>query len=168
MLNLSFPRGPAQFWATCTLGMCAVLLAGGHYFEFIMGLEPCPLCMMQRVWFIAAAMWTYISLVHKPGWGIYPVLTIVSALIGAYFAARHLGLQDLPADQVPACGASLQFMLDADFPWSEVLSSMVAGGGDCAKEMWSLAGITIPGWALIGFILIIASAGNQLRHAMKS
>ena len=165
-MNLNFPNGLAQQWALAICFICGFLLTGALYFEHVMGLAPCPLCMMQRAWFFLAALFAYISLLHHPRWGIYPLLVIVCAGTGAYFSAKQLWLQNLPADQVPACGPDLQYMIEA-FPLSDVLAAMTTGTGDCAETMWSFVGITIPGWALLGFIVIIVCAVLQLRQGIK-
>ena len=156
----------AQVSATLICFVASFLLTGALYFEFILGLPPCPLCMMQRVWFALAAIVAYIALLHNPRWGIYALVTMLFAGVGAYFSIRQLWLQSLPEDQVPACGPDLQYMLDV-FPLSDVLVAMTQGTGDCAKEMWSFVGITLPGWALIGFLSIIGLAMLQLRASIK-
>ena len=164
-MNLYFPAGPAQQWATLNVLIGGALLSGALFFEFIMGLPPCPLCMMQRIWFILAAGVTYISLLHNPRWGIYPVISGLCAVVGGGFALRHLWLQSLPADQVPACGPDLAYMIEV-FPFSDILTAMVSGTGDCAEEMWSFLWITLPGWALIGFVAMLICSLIQLRKSI--
>jgi disulfide bond formation protein DsbB len=164
-MNLTLPNKTAQQWAITACLICGLLLTGALFFEFVMGLAPCPLCMMQRLWFALAAIITYLGLLHNPRWGIYAMLTIVAAAIGAYFSVRHLWLQSLPEDQVPACGPPLQYMLEA-FSLSDVLIEMTRGTGDCAKAAWSLLGITLPGWALLGFVAVIGCGVMQLRAGL--
>lgn len=156
----------AQTWALINVTLGAALLSGALFFEFIVGLPPCPLCMMQRIWFILAAGISYLSLLHNPRWGIYPVLTMLATIVGAGFSIQHLRLQSLPADQVPACGPDLAYMLDA-FPLSDILIAMTTGTGDCATTSWSLLGISLPGWALLGFIAMLVCAFLQLRRALR-
>ncbi len=162
ILNFGFSGGLPQQWAAF-----ACLLAGGFlvialYMEHVMGLAPCPLCMMQRLWVVAAGLISYIALLHNPRLGIYPVLTMAACVAGAYFSIRQLWLQSLPVDQHPACGPDLQYMLEA-FPLSDVLQAMMSGTGDCAQVSWSLLGISIPGWMLIGFVMLLICAVNQFR-----
>ena len=164
-MNLALPNKTAQQWAITTCLICGLLLAGALFFEFVMGLAPCPLCMMQRLWFALAGIITYLGLLHNPRWGIYATLTIIAAAVGAYFSVRHLWLQSLPEDQVPACGPPLQYMLEA-FSVSDVLIEMTRGSGDCAKTTWSLFGITLPGWALLGFVTVIGCGVMQLRAGL--
>ena len=146
-MNLDFRQ--ASTWASLNILLGSSLLAGALFFEFILGLPPCPLCMMQRLWFILAISISYVGLAHNPKWGIYPLLTIMATIGGGYFAAKHLWLQSLPADQVPACGPDLAYMLDV-FPLSDVLIAMTTGTGDCATTAWSLFGITLPGLGIAG------------------
>lgn len=148
--------------ALATLALCAVLLGGAQVMEHAFGMVPCPLCLMQRLWFFAAGLFAVAGLLHDPRWGIYPLLSLLSALTGAGFSIRQLYLQSLPADQVPACGPDINYMFEA-FPLSEVLAAMTRGTGDCAAVTWSFLGISIPGWALLGFLAVIVLAVLQLR-----
>jgi len=141
-----------------TGGVLVVALVMEHVFELI----PCPLCLMQRVWFFIAGLVTVAGLLHNPRWGIYPLLTGIAALVGGGFSIRQLYLQSLPPDQVPACAPNINYMIEV-FPASEVLLAMTRGTGDCASVEWSLLGLSIPGWALVGFALIVALGVGQLR-----
>lgn len=141
------------------------LLAGALVMEHVFMMDPCPLCLMQRVWFAIAGLLALAALIHSPRWGIYPLLTILAALIGGGFSIRQLWLQSLPLDQVPACGPDMTYMLE-NFPLADVLAAMTRGTGDCAAVTWQF-GLTIPGWALVGFIAIIIVAGLQLKSAIR-
>ena len=141
------------------------LLAGALIMEHIFMMDPCPLCLMQRVWFAFAGLLALAALIHSTRWGIYPLLTILAALVGGGFSIRQLWLQSLPADQVPACGPGMDYMLE-NFPLGDVLAAMTQGTGDCAQVAWQF-GLTIPGWALVGFIAIIVVAGFQLKSALR-
>ena len=142
-----------------------IVLAGALIMEHIFMMDPCPLCLMQRVWFAIAGLLALAALIHSPRWGIYPLLTILAALVGGGFSIRQLWLQSLPADQVPACGPGMDYMLE-NFPLGDVLAAMTRGTGDCAEVAWQF-GLTIPGWALVGFIAIIIVAGFQLKSAIR-
>ena len=131
-----------------------------------MGLAPCPLCMMQRLWIAIVGLIIYVSLLHNPRLGIYPLMGMLASLVGGGFSIRQLWLQSLPADQVPACGPDLQYMLEA-FPLSDVLVAMTSGTGDCATVSWSLLGISIPGWVLAGFIALFVLCFAQLRAGFR-
>ena len=70
---------------------------------------------------------------------------------GAGVAARHIWLQNLPAEDVPACGPGLDFMLDT-FPLSDVLAMVFSGSGECAEISWMFLGLSMPVWVLIAFL----------------
>ena len=105
-------RATAGDLALVTLAVCGVLLFGAHVMEHVFAMVPCPLCLMQRLWFYAAGLFVVAGLLHDPRWGIYPLLTLISAVIGGGFSIRQLYLQSLPPDQVPACGPSLDYMFE--------------------------------------------------------
>ncbi len=152
----------SEFWALCIAFVCGFLLVGALIMEYHYGLVPCPLCLMQRLWFAAVGLLALVALFHNPRLGIYPVLTGLAAICGASFAIRQLWLQSLPADQVPACGPDIDYMIQA-FPMADVVSAMMNGTGDCAEVVWQFLGISIPGWALIGFITLLALCVMQWR-----
>lgn len=146
--------------------LAIVLLGGGVLFgaevlEHGAGMDPCPLCLMQRLWFYVAALAAYAGLLHNPRWGIYPLLTIIAALTGGGFALRQLWLQSLPAGQAPSCAAPVSQLLENGM-YGEALSSMFFGTGDCTEPDLVL-GLNLAVWALLGFAAIIALAVLQWR-----
>lgn len=129
------------------------------FMEHGWGLEPCPLCISQRIFVILVGVWALLAWVHNPGRlgrRVYAGLGTVSALAGAAVSLRQVWLQNLPEDQVPACGPGLSFILDTA-PWTDALRVMLTGDGNCAEISWSMLGISIPGWTLIGFVLLVAA-----------
>ncbi|MGD8175174.1 disulfide bond formation protein B [Marinimicrobium sp. ARAG 43.8] len=148
---------PSVRLTNCLIVMLVVFMMGvALYMEHGMGLEPCPLCISQRIFVILAGVWALLAFLHHPGRigrRVYGLLGLLSAAAGAAVSARQLWLQSLPEDQVPACGPGLDYMLDA-FPLLDVLRAMLAGDGNCAEVSWSLFGISIPGWTLIGFLVL--------------
>lgn len=138
----------------------AFLLGAAFYLEYVQGLEPCPLCITQRVMFFGVGLVSLIAFLHNPkdpsniGRRIYGLLVSLFALGGLYFAGRQLWLQSLPADQVPACGPGITYMVDV-FPMSEVIRTLLTGDGNCAEVKWTLLGISIPGWAAVGFVGLV-------------
>src|SRR5271170_3191535 len=130
---------------------CICLLAYAYYAQFVMHLEPCPLCIFQRVGVFALGVIFAIAAAHDPaGWGrrLYAALIGVAALATVGVAARQLYIQSLPPGSVPACGASLDFMLKV-FPLTDVLVKVLSGSGECAKIDWRFLGLAMPGWVLI-------------------
>jgi disulfide bond formation protein DsbB len=81
----------------------------------------------------------------------WSALATIAALGGAALAARHVWIQHLPADQVPACGGSLDYLLDV-LPWQQVVQDVLRGDTDCAKINAAWLGIALPAWTLITFI----------------
>jgi disulfide bond formation protein DsbB len=128
------------------------------YLEQQLGLLPCPLCMTQRVFVVLAGLIGLIAALHNPlGWGrrVYGLLCTSAAVVGGAVAARHVWLQHLPAEEVPACGPSLEYMLDT-LPFSETLSIVLMGDGNCAETVWTFMGLSIPELTLMLFVSIAA------------
>ncbi len=128
------------------------------YMEYAMSLEPCPLCIFQRLMVIATAVVALIGAIHNPGITgikVYGGISILTAAGGAALSMRQLYLQSLPEDAKPSCGPGLDYLLDV-FPLTEVFSMILSGDGTCAEVVWQFLGLSIPGWTLIGFIGLIA------------
>jgi len=137
--------------------VCAALLGVAFYMEYVMGLEPCPLCWLQRFGFMGAGLVSLLAFLHGPtGWGVrvYGFLLALTAGTGLGIAGRQLWLQSLPADQVPACGPSVDYMLEV-LPWMEVLTTALRGTGDCAEVVWRFLGLSIPGWTAVFFFVLV-------------
>jgi disulfide bond formation protein DsbB len=131
--------------------VCACLLDYAYYAQFVMHLEPCPLCIFQRIGVFMLGVVFLVATLHDPaafGRRVYAVLLSLAALATIGIAARHLYIQSLPPDAVPACGASLDFMLKV-FSLSEVLVKVLTGSGECAKITWEFLGLAMPAWVLI-------------------
>jgi protein dithiol:quinone oxidoreductase len=143
--------------------ICAALLGWAFWLQYGEGLEPCPLCMLQRVAFIAIGLIFLVGTFHDPGrvgaW-IYAFLLLAVSAVGAALAARQVWLQSLPKDQVPACGMGLSYMLDT-MPFVDVIRRVLEGSGECAEKAWVFLGLSIAGWTLAIFITI-AFAGIAL------
>ncbi len=149
---------------------CISLMGVALFMEYVMALEPCPLCILQRVMVIATGIVALAAAIHGPktmGIKIYGSLIMLTATIGGGISSRQLWLQNLPEDEVPACGASLDYLLDV-FPLTEVLAMVLSGDGTCAEVVWQFLGISIPGWTLVGFAILIAIGLFQIllpKHA---
>jgi len=143
-------------WTLVALLMTGGLSAGAQFMEHVMGLDPCPLCLMQRIWVMIAGVAVCIALADDVRRSIHPFILALCAVIGAGFSTRQLYLQSLPADQVPACGPDLAYMIDA-FPFADVVRAMTLGTGNCA-EVQKVLGLSIPLWALLGFAALLGIA----------
>jgi disulfide bond formation protein DsbB len=139
---------------------CVALMAYALYSEHILGLEPCPLCIFQRVAVIAVGVLFLVAAVHNPGGKgsvFYGVLTVVAALGGIGIAARHLWIQAQPPGTVAACGAGLDYMMDI-LPLREVIATVLTGSGECGTVNWQFLGLSMPGWVLIALVALGAWA----------
>jgi len=128
------------------------------YLEDVLNLAACPLCMTQRIFVVLWGVFALIAVLHNPGgWGlrVYGILCALAAIAGGAVAARHVWLQHLPPDQVPACGPSLEYMLET-LPFSETLSIVMMGDGNCAETMWTFLGLSIPEQTLALFAVVTA------------
>jgi disulfide bond formation protein DsbB len=152
----------SEQWALALVSFSGLTLVVALIMEYGFGLVPCPLCLMQRIWVFWAGLFAYVSLLHNPRWGIYPLMSIISSIIGGGFSIRQLYLQGLPEDEVPSCGPDLAYMIDA-FPLADLLAAMTSGTGDCAKVSASFLGLSIPGWTLLAFIGLVILACFQWR-----
>lgn len=130
------------------------LLGFGYYLQYVEGLEPCPLCITQRFFLFLCGLLGLVAWLQKPGLRgarLYGVAGVGIVAAGGFFSARQLYLQSLPEDQVPACGPSLDFILET-FPLSEAIGILLRGDGNCAEVAWSFLGLSIPAWTLVAFV----------------
>lgn len=143
-------------WFVAVFFVCSSLLAFAFYQQYRNFLDPCPLCVFQRIGFMGMAFFALLAAIHDPqrtGRCIYGLLTGLFAAFGAGIAGRHVWLQSLPADQVPECGPGLNYMLET-MPLTEALSKVFLGSGSCAEVHWTFLGLSMPGWTLVWFLLL--------------
>jgi protein dithiol:quinone oxidoreductase len=134
----------------------AVLFCAALYLQYVLRQDPCPLCMIQRVIFIVIGALFFIAALLNAGHigsRIYSILIALFALGGVAVASRHIWIQHLPKDQVPACGPGLDFMLK-HFPMSEVWQELMHGSGECAAKGWTFLTLGIPEWSLVWYVLL--------------
>jgi len=140
--------------------VCAALLGFALYAQHGLGLEPCPLCIFQRIALMALAVVLLVAALHGPGptgGRIYGVLAGLCAVGGIAVAGRHVWLQSLPPDRVPSCGPGLGYLFDT-FPLGEALKMVFSGSGECAKIDWTFLGLSMPVWVLAWFVVLGAAA----------
>ena len=134
----------------------AGLFGAALYLQYVLHQEPCPLCMIQRFIFISMLVVFTIATLHNPrrtGAKIYGALISLLALSGVGVASRHIWLQHLPKDQVPACGPGLDYLLD-NFPMADVWKELMHGSGECAAKGWTFLTLGIPEWSLLWYVLL--------------
>lgn len=141
---------------------CVAGMAFALYLQHYKGYEPCPMCIFQRVAMISCGVFFLAGAIHGPKtWGrwVYASLAGLAATAGGLIAARHVWLQSLPEDQVPACGPTLAYLMDM-FPLGKVVTMILKGDGNCAKIDAEWLGLSLPMWTLIAFIGLAAYAAS--------
>ncbi|MGH8201265.1 MAG: disulfide bond formation protein B [Steroidobacteraceae bacterium] len=148
--------------------ICAGLIVYALYAQFKLGLEPCPLCIFQRIGIVALGVVFLIAALHDPhGWGtrVYAALIAIVALATDAVAGRQLYIQHLPPGAIPSCGAPLSMMLKF-MPLTTVIRRVLTGSGECSIINWTFLGLAMPAWVLIWAALLgAAGAVANLRRA---
>lgn len=154
--------------STAAFLACVAMLAYALYAERVLGFEPCPLCMFQRVGVLLLGLLFLILALRPPrsvSAGRWRALAVVG--VGAfplYVSGRHVYIQSLPEGSVPACGASLDYMLDV-FPLATVVTKVLTGAGECQKIDWALWGLSMPAWVFLGSAsLVLLGVMAHLRY----
>ena len=146
--------------------LCAALIAYALYAQFRLGLEPCPLCIFQRIGVALLGVVFLAATLHDPRGGgryLYALAIAVVALATLLLAARHMYVQSLPPGTLPSCGAPLSVLLKFTPVW-EVVRKVLTGSGECAVVNWRFLGLSMPAWVLIwafvlGVVGVIANLG---------
>lgn len=132
---------------------CVALLAFGLYLQHAVGLEPCPMCIVQRYLFILVALAAGIGAILPAGatrW-VGGLMALLS-LTGAGVAARQSWLQWFPPE-IATCGRDLFGMIES-FPLKRVIPMVFRGSGDCSAVDWTFLGLTIANWSFLNFVLV--------------
>lgn len=128
------------------------------YLQFYQHLEPCPLCIFQRVGLLAMGLVSLVAFIHGPkkrvGRVIYALLSLLGISWATAVAARHVWLQHLPPEDVPACGPGLDYWMDT-FPMQDVIKKVLHGSGECAVIDWTFLGQSLPTWSLAFFSALL-------------
>jgi len=143
---------------------CAGMMGFALFAQYGLGLEPCPLCVFQRVAVIALGIIFLLAFLHGPGGAgarLYGGLMFLPAAGGMAVAGRQVWLQSLPKDEIPACGPGLDYILDV-FPFHEALAMVFEGSGECAEVEWSFLGLSMAGWVfvILGGLVVFAAWNN--------
>ncbi len=146
--------------------VCVGLIGYALYLQYVLNLDPCPLCVLQRVCVIAMGLIFLVATFHNPGRTgatVYALLQLLVGGAGAALAARQVWLQSLPKDQVPSCGMSLNYMLET-LPFDDVLNKVFVGSGECAEKSWEFLHLSIAGWTLVFFVAMITACFALVRR----
>lgn len=158
-----------RIWFLFAFLACAGMLSFALYKQHVDFVEPCPLCILQRLCFLWIGLTGLVAAIHGPartGQWVYGLLVMLGGGIGMTLSGRQVWLQSLPADQVPDCGMGLNYMLDT-MPVLDTLREVFYGSGECADVLWTFLGISIPGWALIWFTIFTAGTIGILIFSRK-
>jgi disulfide bond formation protein DsbB len=148
--------------------VCCGLMGFALFAQYVLLLDPCPLCVFQRVAVIAIGLIFLLAALHNPsgaGRIVYGLLLLPVTVAGATVAGRHAWLQQLPPDQVPSCGPGLDYMIQT-LPFTEMLSKVFQGSGECAEIVWQFLGLSMPAWVLV-WLIALGTAGvwNNFRSS---
>jgi disulfide bond formation protein DsbB len=147
---------------------CAGMMGFALYAQHVLLLEPCPLCVFQRIATISLGFVFLAATLHNPGQTgarVYGVLVGLVAACGVSIASWHVYLQNLPADEVPSCGPGFEYIME-NFALFDALDMIFQGSGECAEVVWRLLGLSMPSWVIIGLGgLGIVGVYNNFRRA---
>jgi len=138
------------------LAACLSLMSYALYAQYGLDLEPCPLCILQRVAVMVTGVIFLLAFLHDPGdrgARVYGTLIDLVALAGVLVAARQIWIIAQPPGSVAECGASLDYMMDV-LPLHEVLGKVLSGSGECAKVDWTFLGLNMPTWVLMALVVV--------------
>ena len=148
---------------------CLALLGYAYYAEYVLYLDPCPLCILQRFAFMIMAFGALLALLHgsrgRARW-LYLLMIWAGGIWGLITAGRHIHIQNLPADQVPDCGAGFDFIQQQE-GWLAAIRMAFEGTGDCSLISWQFLGLSMPGWTLVWYAVLLLISVFALRGFNK-
>ena len=148
---------PSRRWLNLAGFLVCVLLLGYALFsQFHSHLEPCPLCIFQRLGVLLVGLIYLAASAQNPGRlgaRVYGVLLLLAAAAGASVSLRHIYVQSLPPALAPPCGPGLTYLFQT-LPLNQFLQQALTGSADCSVVTWRLLGLTMPEWVLIWFVIL--------------
>lgn len=143
--------------ALLTLGS-VVGMAFAYYLQKVVGLDPCPLCIFQRVGLIGMGIFAFLAMLINPQKIALRLMLMILALLSILWsvgvAGRHVWLQNLPPNEVPACGPGLNYWMET-LPIAQVFKEVFTGSGECAVIDWTWLGFTLPQMSLAFFVILM-------------
>ena len=149
-----------QLWNTLSITQafallalaCTGLLGFGMYLQHVVGLEPCPMCIVQRYAMTLIGVLALLGLVWRSvlGGRVLALLAVLLAAGGAFVAARQTWLQWYPPE-VASCGRDFYGMIES-FPLQRAIPLIFRGSGDCSKVDWTFLGGSIANWSFVAFV----------------
>lgn len=157
----------ARKWLALIVAIVAFSMGGALYFQYVLELEPCPLCVLQRVAIIGAGVFAALGLLASRPRGQLVAITLsfMAALAGMAVAAWHSWILAYPPEAL-SCGRPFQWFHE-DFPLALWLPKLFAGEGDCLAIDWTFLGLAIPHLSLIAFVVLLGVAVLAARQAWR-
>ena len=160
--NLSAPSYRSAYFAGFVI--CAAMLAYAYYVQFNLGIEPCPLCIFQRIAVIVMGVFFLIGALHNPrttGRRAYALLVLLGACAGIGIAAYHVWVQHQPPNPLAGCTPGWNYWVEnfsVSYAWSKTMQAAFTGHADCAEVNWTFLGLSMPFWTLVSFVALGAGA----------
>ncbi len=162
---MSLACSRSLFFMAFTAG--ALALGVSYYLEYVVGLKPCGLCLLQRICLALLMLVCLVASVHGPrrlGSFIYWLLALAASLGGTVAAWRQVLLQSDPQQQLSTCSPNMDDVF-GNMPWTCIVKRLFKGADECAQISWSLFDLSIPEWSLLFFVaMLILGIYQLLRH----
>lgn len=157
-MSLSTVYARRLMWMGCLFSVIG-LMSYAIYAQKVLYLDPCPLCITQRFFYIGVGIFAFIGLIMIRTLLVQrlaAILLSLSAVGGIVTAGRQVWLQHLPPEQVPECGLGLQYWLENE-PWLKTLTLLFKGDGNCAEVHWRFLTLSMGEWSLLWFIGLLVT-----------
>lgn len=158
-----------MFYSRCIIAFSLFFLAIAYGLQYGYGLNPCPLCLMQRFSLMLVVAFSFAEIFWQSAKKLcyfFEGGSLFFILAGIYFSSRQLFLQLYPT-ATHSCLPALDFMIDNHFPAIEIIKSLFLGSGDCANISFTLLGLSLASWSLMGFILLFSLSLTKLYKRYK-
>ncbi|MBS0375180.1 MAG: disulfide bond formation protein B [Proteobacteria bacterium] len=135
---------------------CGAMMAFALYAQYVLHLQPCNMCVLQRIAVSALGVVFLLAALQHPGVvgaRLYALLIAVAATAGLALAGRHVWMSLQPLGSLPSCGADFYAMLDM-LPPAEVAARIWNGGAECQIVAWRFLGLSMQAWVLVGVGLL--------------
>ncbi len=149
--------------------LIAVLLGMAAYLEVYEGINPCPLCVLQRIVLIALGVIFFFAMVlksNKIGQWIFGSMATLISLGGILLSGRQVWLQHMPQNGMGECGISLQYIFKI-FPFTEAIQHVWKGGIECSQHDWEFLRLSLAEWSFIWFIVFFILSLVQLKRLAR-
>ena len=143
----------ARSWLLIGFLCCVGMEMSAIYFQFVLGLEPCPLCITQRLVVLTLGLVFLTGTLHHPkssGMRLYFAFAALVSVVGAGIGAYHFLIQILPHDEISSCGPGASYILQ-HFSLAEGIKLFLTGTGDCTQVVWTFLGLSMPFWVALSF-----------------